>query len=286
MFGKNFLFSSVLCATLTLAVPALAQQKAGEPPLPKPLQTLAQEGAQIRFMGNEYGMNAWLTIQKGQEQYFYTTPKGDAMIMGLMFETETGKLVTMDQIRKLQEESGNVLSLFSEPLPEEEKVDLAVDALKVKSPAEKMYEDVESANYISFGKKEAPIVYAFIDPQCPYCHAFVQDLRANYLPNGLVQLRMIPVGFKEETLAQSAFLLGAPDADTRFLRHLDGDKMALPISYDINQQGVERNMAIMQSWKLNVTPLIVYRSGKGDVKIIQGRAKDLPGMVKDLTTKF
>lgn len=265
---------------------AALAQKAGEPPMPKPLKTMVDEGAQVRYIGSELGLNGWLAIQKGKEQYFYATPNGEAVVMGLLFETETGRLVTMDQIRKIQKESGDVLSLFSEaPRPEEKPAEVATADLALKSPAEKMFEDIEATNQITFGEASAPVVYAFMDPQCPHCHAFMQDLRKTYLPNAQVQLRMIPVGFNKDTLAQAAFLLGAPDAENRFLRHLDGDKLALPVSYDINQQGVERNMSVMQGWKLNVTPLIVYRSGKGEVKIIQGRPKDMAAMVRDLTAK-
>ena len=256
--------------------------------MPKPLQTLVSEGAQVRYLGNENGMQAWMAIQRGQEQYFYVTPKGDAMIMGLMFEAESGRMVTLDQVRRLQKEAGGVLDLFAEPAEPEISSVLGTvepEAMKIKTPAEKLMEDVESSNYLALGDAAAPVVYAFIDPQCQYCHSFVQDLRANYLPNGALQLRMIPVGFREETKAQAAFMLAAPDAQARFLKHLDGDKTALPVNGEISQQGVERNLAIMQSWKLNVTPLIVYRAGNGEVKIIQGRAKDLPGLVADVAKK-
>ena len=41
-------------------------------------------------------------------------------------------------------------------------------------------------------------------------------------------------------------------------------------------------MAVMQSWKLSVTPLIVYRAKNGKVKIIRGMPKDLEALIKDL----
>src|SRR5690606_20322864 len=135
--------------------------------------------------------------------------------------------------QKVQKESGGVLDLFAAARPEEPQTAATAvkDTMQLKTPAEKLMEDVESSNFLPLGTDGAPVIYAFIDPQCPYCHSFIQDLRANYLTNGLVQLRMIPVGFREETKAQAAFLLGAPDAAARFMRHLDGDKAALPVSY-------------------------------------------------------
>lgn len=271
-----------LSLALVAVHPARAQGSEAVPAMPAPLKTLAEQGAQVRYMGTDNGMESWLTIKNGQEQYFYVTPDHQAMVMGLMFSMD-GKLKTLEQVRNLQMESGGVLDMFAEKAPEvEAPKKLSTDELKVKPQSERLMEDIESANWLPLGKDDAPALYAFIDPQCPHCHDFIQDLRANYLPNGLVQLRMIPVGFREETKAQAAFMLAAPDAAQRFLRSLDGEAGALPVSYDINQQGVERNLAIMQAWKMNVTPLIIYRSKDGTVKIIQGRAKDLPAVIADL----
>jgi thiol:disulfide interchange protein DsbG len=271
-------------------VRAAAPNKNAEPPLPKPLQTQRDEGAQIRYLGREYGMDAWLSIQRGREQYFYVTPKGDAMLMGLLFDVETGRLVTIDQLKAVQEQNGGVLDLFSatrveEPVEKPQSVADGVsslDDLKPQAPSELLFKDVTAANTVMLGDEGAPLVYAFIDPQCQYCHEFIKELRKDALPNGKVRVAMIPVGFTDASRAQAAFMLGAPDAAPRFLRHLDGDKVALPVSYELNQQGVERNMAIMQNWKLSVTPLIVYRGANGEVKIIQGRPKSVPALVSDI----
>jgi thiol:disulfide interchange protein DsbG len=145
-----------------------------------------------------------------------------------------------------------------------------------------MYADIEASNWLPFGQQGAPVFYAFIDPQCGHCHAFMQDLRGDILPNGKAQLRMIPVGFKDQTQAQAAFLLATPNPQDRWFKHLDGDTAALPARTEINKQGIQKNLAIMQSWEFDVTPLIVYKSKDGTVKIVQGRPKDLLGMIADL----
>jgi hypothetical protein len=63
---------------------------------------------------------------------------------------------------------------------------------------------------------------------------------------------------------------------------MSGDKEALPAKAEINQQGVQRNLAIMQSWKFNVTPMIVYRALDGSVKLVRGQPENLPGLIADL----
>ncbi len=269
-----------LAAALMLAglVTSAARAQDALPQLPDPIQNLVNDGAQIRYLGKDHGFDAWLTIKNGQEQYFYVLPDRSAFVMGVLFDG-TGKAVTVQQVRRLQQEGDEMLDALASDTP---SANNDTDAFALKSPAEKLFSDIEGSNWVPLGAANAPVVYSFIDPQCPHCHAFIDDLRKTYLPEGRIQLRLIPVGFREETLAQAAFLLAAPDPGARFLRHMDGDETALPARKDINTQGVQRNLSIMQTWGLNVTPLIIYRDKAGEVKIVRGRPKDIAGFIADL----
>ena len=82
--------------------------------------------------------------------------------------------------------------------------------------------------------------------------------------------------------AQAAFLIAASDPAKRWYAHLDGDETALPINANINKQGVQRNLAVMQSWKLNATPISIYRDKTGAVKILQGRPANPATLLGDL----
>jgi thiol:disulfide interchange protein DsbG len=93
---------------------------------------------------------------------------------------------------------------------------------------------------------------------------------------------MIPVGFREETLSQAAFLLAAPDSEERWYKHLNGDNSALPAKSGTNTQGIQKNLALMQAWKFSVTPMTVYRDKEGKVKIIRGRAGNMSDILADL----
>lgn len=267
------------------SVPAMAQEVM--PDLPGPLQTMVDQGAQIRYLGKQHGMDGWVTIFKGQEQYFYVLPNKKAFVMGLLFD-ENGKAVTVQQVQSLQKQGDQVLDMLaSGELPEDSAqlppVVQKSNPFEYKPPAERMFADVEGSNWVSIGKRGAPVIYAFIDPQCPHCHAFMDDLRkGGYLESGQLQVRLIPVGFREETLAQAAFLLAAPDAEERFFNHLDGDTSALPAKYDISNQGIQKNLSIMQTWKFDVTPMIVYQDKVGNIKLVRGRVKDVPGMLSQL----
>lgn len=264
---------------------AFAQSKPAIPDVPEALEALSERGAQMRYLGREHGMDGWIAIYQGQEQYYYITQDGKAFVTGLMFGAD-GRPVTIEQVQKLQSQSGDVLDLLAEgaaPAPSTTTPPPTIaETLNTKSPAERMFADIQNSNTVRLGSANAPVIYSFIDPQCPHCHKFLADLRKDYIDAGLVQVRLIPVGFQQGSLAQAAVLLASPDAEERFYKHLDGDQNALPAKSDISTQAIQKNMALMQAWKFNVTPLTVYRSASGEIKIIRGVAKDIPGMIGDL----
>lgn len=285
---KTLCLAGALGGVLLSSGGAFAQTVPATPPMPEVLEELASRGAQVRFLGSENGLNGWATILQGQEQYFYVTPNGDAVLMGLLFD-KTGRAITVEQVARLQQSDTSLGALSSIAVPEPEASDPVArlrDQLRqqvdMPPPAEQMMADIEAANVLTLGKADAPVVYAFVDPQCPHCHSLMQDLRKDLLPQGKIQVKLIPVGLRDDTKAQAAYMLAAPDATDRWYRHLDGDKDALPVDSTLNRQGVERNLIIMQNWKFDATPIMVYRDRNGAVKIVRGRPRDLNQIVADL----
>jgi thiol:disulfide interchange protein DsbG len=284
---RLFRFLSLFAAVALIAAPSFAQSKSKEviPDVPKVLEALSDRGAQFRYLGTEHGMDGWIAIYQGQEQYYYITQDKKAFVTGLMFG-EDGRPVTIDQVQALQAAGGDVLDILAtdQKAPEETTTKESIlDAAQMKTPAERMFSDVESSNWLRLGSESAPVVYSFVDPNCPHCHDFINDVRKkDYLNQGVMQLRIIPVGFIEGSLAQAAFLLASPEPEQRYFKYLDGDKEALPAKGDISTQAVQKNMALMQAWKFNVTPLTVYRSKSGEIKIVRGRVKDLDAVIADL----
>lgn len=278
-FAAVFAFIALYGAGL-----ALAQDNTNVPKMPAPIDALAKQGAQVRFLGKAHGLDGWLAIKQGQEQYFYVLPDGRAFVMGLLFDAD-GKLVTMDQIAALRKSGGDVLDLLDDTAVSAADAERKrqKDADQFKTPAERLYIDVEASNWIALGSNpKAPYLYAFVDPQCPHCHEFIADVRKPYIDTGKLQVRIIPVGFKPQSKAQAAFLLASADPAVRWFQHMDGDKDALPAKSEVSQQGVEMNMALMQAWKFDATPMIVYRAVDGEIKLVRGRPNDINGLVADL----
>ena len=278
-------FILALAFTISILISASVKAQDTIPDMPEALQVLVDRGAQARYLGTRHGMDGWVTIFQGQEQYYYATPNKEGFVMGILFDKD-GKMATVEQVRELQSQSDNVLDFLAVDKEEEENLEAAMqktnDAFEYKTPAERMFADVENSNWIEFGNKNAPVIYSFMDPQCPHCHEFMKDLKESYIEKGLIQLRVIPVGFREETLAQAAFLLAAPDAKKRWYRHLEGDSSALPAKASMNTQGIQKNLALMQAWKFSVTPMTIYRGKDGKVKIIRGRAGNIADILTDL----
>lgn len=265
-----------------IALPFSGQAQDTLPELPAPIQTLVDQGAQIRYLGRDQGLDGWVTIKNGQEQYFYVKPDRSAFLTGLLFG-ENGEVITIDQVQRLRAQGDTLLDTLAADVPDAPASVAASNAdYDFKSPSEQLFSDIENSNWVPLGEIGAPVAYAFIDPQCPHCHAFIDALRKDYLAKGRIQLRLIPVGFKPETMAQAAFLIASPNPQERWFRHMDGDETALPAKGEINEQGVQRNLAIMQSWNFSATPMIVYRGKDESVKIVRGRPKDLQGFVADL----
>ena len=287
---RHFL-TALVTVFLMLAATATVQAQTTPPPLPDTLQNLATQGAQLRYLGREKGLDGWLVIQGGQEQFFYVTPDREAILMGVLFD-KAGKMITVRQVQNLQQGNDPTLESLMASTDAELNTDHLASLQKElqqklaekqqTSPAQQLFAAVEKANTITLGKADAPVVYAFLDPQCPHCHEFMKDIRKDYIEGGQIQVKMIPVGFNDETKAQAAMLLAAPDPQVLWFRHLDGDTTALPVSAEVNRQAVEQNLAIMQEWKLDATPIIIYKSASGEIKIIRGRPRNPTDLLNDL----
>lgn len=271
---------SVIIGAGFFSTVSMAQDNALLPNLPDPIQNLVNDGAQVRFLGKDQGVDGWVAIKNGQEQYFYVLPNG-SFLTGILFDAK-GKALTIEQVSRLRAQGDDLLDKLAADVPQETATNSSeAKKYEFKTPSEQLFYDIENSNWIPIGQAGTPVFYSFIDPQCPHCHAMMRDLRSA-IDNGKAQVRLVPVGFREESRAQAAYLLATPSPDRAWWAHMDGDTSALPARQEINQQGVQRNLSIMQSWKLDATPLLVYRGKDNKVKIIRGKPKDINALLNDL----
>lgn len=286
-----------LFALFAISVPAFAETT--QPDVPLPIQNLVESGAQLRYLGQDLGLNGWVVLKNGQEQYFYSTQDGQAVMMGILFNNK-GDTITLKQVNDLRKKEGpaiDKLAGFDTPVAPAATTPAAAPTVSTdftnpetllksatKPKSEQLFEGVEASNWIKLGSDSAPVMYAFIDPECPHCHELVKNIRkSGYLEQGLLQLRLIPVGvLTENSLLEAAYLLASADPQKDLYRHLDGEKGVLLADKNANTQGVQRNIKLMQDWKLDVTPFSVYRARDGKVKVFQGVPDDLKKIITEL----
>ncbi len=282
MINTTFLKRTTLVLLTTVLAVSASDARAQEllPTMPDPLKNLVNEGAQVRFLGREGGVEGWIVIKGGVEQYFYVLPSG-AFLTGLLFDKE-GKALTVKQVQNLRGASGDdLLDQLAADVPTKPSEAANPQQYDFKSPAEQFYFDVENSNWVPFGKAGTPILYSFVDPQCPHCHEMMKNLKP-YIDNGKAQVRIIPIGFRQDTVSQAAYLLAAPNPTDLWWRNMAGEENVIPALGEINTQGVQRNLSIMQAWKLSGTPTIIYRAKDDSVKIVEGNPKNLQQLVGDL----
>ncbi|PZP57329.1 MAG: thiol:disulfide interchange protein DsbG [Micavibrio aeruginosavorus] len=288
---RVFTVLPALLAVLLMFSPLSA--RAADPELPELLKGLQAQGVSFRYLGGDNSVNGWVGFKDGQEQYFYVTPDRQGIVTGQLLNNK-GDQVTLRQIAQLREKDPAVDQLANpaavpetsaQPVPATSSPAAEKSAPpKELSKAGQFYAEAQAASWIALGRKEAPAIYTFIDPQCPHCHDMIDDFRkSGVLEKGQVQLRLIPVGLmNEQSLKQAANLLASKDAASDLYKHLDGDKKVLLADPDPNTQNVQRNMVLMQNWKLDVTPFSLYKNKAGEIKILRGRPQDLKSLIAEL----
>ncbi len=308
-YEKNmFRFTALLVIILTtFCVGTVNAQETKTPTYPPYVKSLADQGVQVRYIGKALGLDTWLTARNGQVQYVYVTPNQEANIVGVLLD-RNGKLITGDQLSAYAQQNPESFKKFAavaipgvkEALDNQEG---AVNTIEVPkqptaenfaktlksttssdSPAEKLYAEIESANWFEVGNADAPLVYAVVDPDCTHCHRLIQTLREKDSYNkGEIRTRLVPVGIMSgDALYRAGTLLSLPNKEETLFAHIDGDENALPVDKEATLAAVSKNMAFLQKWNLDVTPFLVYRSKDGNLKIVRGVPKNMDAFLKDI----
>lgn len=156
-----------------------------------------------------------------------------------------------------------------------------VDSQAMRGPAttDGVVKTLSETTWVLDGKPNAPrIIYAFTDPNCPYCHDFWQAARP-WVSSGKVQIRTLLVGvISEDSPNKAAAILGASDPSAALTRNettfsQGGIDPAETITPRIKQQ-LERNQALMVSLGFRGTPGIVIVGADGKAVKANGLPRD------------
>jgi protein-disulfide isomerase len=241
-------------------------------------------------------------IRQGSPEYFYQTRDGKALVMGILFDEE-GEMVTSGQLAQLHSNEGDKMFAMTggvETLVPDNVVtgnnqngSANVNSVVgngtsiVSRPltrAEEMFVDVRAANWVTIGPNGKNEIFAFLDPDCPHCQIFAEYLKP-YVDSGQLKVRVLPVGIEPASERRAALMLAANNPLDRLIRYANGDATAMNAPDNIKIDAVQKNKSIMLNYKFDVTPIVIYRSGSGDIRIVRGRPNDLDAIIKDIQSK-
>ena len=235
---KHLILAASLTAATTLA---LAES------YPAPIKFLESEGAEIVGTFNAPGgLKGYAARFRGQPMGVYLTPDGKHALVGTLID-EKGEDVSRPELERLV----------------------------AASPAQVDWAALDKAHWIAEGDKNAKrIVYAFMDPNCPYCAMFWEEAQP-YLKKAGVQLRHILVGVLHPTsLPKAATILAAKDPATAMAQHQRTLKQGgVTPDKDLPEAAVQKvmnNSKLMHDNNIYATPAIVYKDAQGTVRMIQG----------------
>lgn len=149
--------------------------------------------------------------------------------------------------------------------------DVGADALRrlVTVPLSKrQWAALESSTWIADGAANAPrVVYAFTDPNCPYCHRFWEAARP-WVESGKVQLRHVMVGvIRPDSANKVATMLTAKSPSAALVRNEQtfdkgGIEAAAKVPEAVRQK-LDGNEKLMLQMGFQGTPGIVYLDANG-----------------------
>lgn len=218
--------------------------------VPKVLQALQDRGVLVtRRFAAAGGLTGWVIEREGHRMVVYTTSDQQYLLVGALLNA-SGRDLTKAYARV----HGGQPDLRA------------------------LYTQLGRSVYVVDGPTHPKaVIYAFMDPNCVYCH-FAWEAMRPYVRAGL-QMRWIPVGIlKPSSGPKAATILAATSPrqalsmnERRFdLRHESGGIVpAMSIEPRVHS-ALEGNLELMQRFGLDRTPAFVWKRSDGELEVKAG----------------
>ena len=143
---------------------------------------------------------------------------------------------------------------------------------------------VEVNEPVRVGVPDAPYIYVYINANCEHCQSLWRTFKGS-VDKGMLQLRLIPAGEKEDNREAGAAMLSVENPGQAWQEYMDGKRGALDKNL-IRGDAVERltaNTKLTKKWKLPQIPLTVYRKvTDGTVMVVPGQPSNPMLIMPDL----
>ncbi|MCD9087585.1 thiol:disulfide interchange protein DsbG [Stenotrophomonas sp. SY1] len=226
------------------AAPAAKPVAANEPAVVK---TLRSQG--VEFMGTfetPVGLTGYAGVAGQRPLGVYVSKDGQYAVVGTLVNAQ-GEDVSAAKLKEL----------VSAPL------------------GAQAWSKVEASHWVADGKADAPrVIYAFSDPNCPYCNHFWEAARP-WVESGKVQIREILVGvIREDSANKAAAILGAASPEQALLENernfAKGGIKPLPTVPADVQAKLRANELLMLELGFQGTPGILFKDVDGSVQMRSG----------------
>lgn len=256
------------------------------------LKPFRDRGATFHYMGRTAELDGWfMTMPDNFVQIAYTSIDGSKLIIGFIMD-QTGKNVTEQQMVNLRERDPTVNKMFTDKV-EDAKSRLAKDRgfqelmtnLNMNKPGDKLYAEITQAPSVEVGKEGAPLLMMVMDPQCPFCKQAWKKLDKEFVSDGKLLVRLIPVAILGDDSMRMAELLLDKDGKEKWDAFAKSDFDKSKLSGTASEEAKRRyavNAALYNRWKLKGTPFFAYRAKDGSIKVLNELPKDWDKLVKDI----
>lgn len=239
-----------ILTALALAAFATITFNAQAEDIPKQIQGIVDNGAKIiKTFPAASKLKGWVISKDGRYTIIYSTEDNQTLLAGDLIDS-TGINLT------------------------EQYAELFIP----KPDLTPVYSALEKSTYIAEGVQKDPkaVVYAFFDPNCPFCH-FAWKAFQYYEAAGL-QVRWIPVAYLMETsTGKASAILQAKDRLAAFteneqkynLKNHEGGIKPVKANAASNKQ-LQANSEFMHQLGITGTPAIVWKDAQGKIQLKGG----------------
>ncbi len=277
------------------------------------LRNIIPGGTEVRYIGNEYGLNGYFLSKDKTGKVLYITPDNQGIIDGMIYSGD-GSPTTLQQLSRLKDagfdpapfigkpsDTTAQTSQATTPPPTPATVAPSIAAASqpaatqpmqqatkptsdTKSPGEMLWQETNNASWIAFGNTNAPQLTVFMDRGCNECMNFFRTIYPLTQSNKLY-LRVIPVTVidpKNTTI--TANVLGSPSPAAAWVAVANGQTIPQPanISEQIGD-AIKANNTLFFRWKLPGTPYLIYRDAtQSKVKVLIGEPDNLKTLLTEL----
>jgi protein-disulfide isomerase len=278
----------VLAASGALAQTPLRAAAATPPPGgPQPeavpaLASILEQGIHPRFLKHDATMGLdvwWLPASNGQPRPIYTTPDGRFLLIAMVFDGANASVPMLTQ--EVAEITAVMTADGTLPAPAPTDFAAAAPATSVPSPApaesdnqtavatqppagdkaKEVLRLLASAPTVLLGRAGAPVVYAVVDPQCPYCERFYRTIKPA-VDAGQVQLRLIVTAALHGSAPITESLLSAADYSAAWTEYMNSAVLpqATATGGDMVTRTEQTRLALDRAIGGSGVPLIIYQS--------------------------